>query len=199
MTEAKTIEKWLGITLPQGAGAMSPQDASPHWLKRLLRLAHLCASENAPEKAWVIDDNTRTRAKSLIETNRPAFAQYHGTRGRLLLTYTEQLFELDLERMAVGFTGPYQSWLRVFNMQFRRDRRAIARRSKGQQAPATMAEDIVVASDLMKEKTRLDGERTARKALLGRYENGMATDCDAAARATRIAEEAVELVQRTWP
>ncbi len=57
------------------------------------------------------------------------------------------------------FTGPYQSWLRVFNLQFRRDRRAIARRSKGQQAPATMCEDIVVAGDLMKEKTRLDGER----------------------------------------
>ena len=47
----------------------------------------------------------------------------------------------------------------------------------------------------MRDKTRLEGEQTARKAILGRYEKGLATDFEAAERATRIAEEAVEVVR----
>jgi very-short-patch-repair endonuclease/DNA polymerase III delta prime subunit len=194
LTDARTIEKWLAIDLPQGADAGASEDPSPFWLKRLLRLAHLCASENAPERSWVVDPKALAQARAMIDANRPALAKYHQTRNKLLLKYTEQFFDLDLERIADGFSGPYLSWFRFFNMDFRRDRRAIARRSKEHQMPASIHEDIVVASDLTKEKARLDGEQSARLAVLGRYEKGLNSDCDAAERAGRIAAEAVELV-----
>ena len=193
LTEARTIEKWLGVSLPRGAGASDEHDTSPHWLKRLLRLAHLCESENAPEKSWIIDQAACATAKAAIESNRPAFANYHATRKRLLLTYSEQFFELELDRIADGFAGPYQSWLRVFNMQYRRDRRAIARRTKHHQLPRCIQEDVVAARDLMREKARLERDQPSRQAVLGRYEKGLDTDCDAAERAVRIAEEAVAI------
>jgi REase_MTES_1575/Protein of unknown function (DUF4011)/AAA domain len=195
LADARTIEKWLSVTVPQGAGATAAQDPSPLWLKRLLRLAHLCSSENAPEKTWAVDPNALAYAKATIEANRPALVKYHQTRNELLLTYTDQFFELELERIAEGFAGPYLSWFRFFNMDYRRDRRAIARRTKEHQMPASIREDIVVASDLMKEKARLLGEQAARRAILGRYEKGLDTDCEAAERATRIAAEAVEVVR----
>jgi very-short-patch-repair endonuclease len=194
-TEARTLEKWLDLTIPEGAGATSPLDTSPHWLKRLLRIAHLVASENAPEKAWVLDPHTCTNAQTLIQANRPVFAKFHETRTKLLQNYTEELFELELNRIAEGYAGPYQSFWRFFNMQYRRDRRAITRRTREHQLPSTVTEDIFAARDLMKEKTRLDSEQPARLAVLGRYEKGLATDFDAAERATRIAQEAVEIVE----
>jgi very-short-patch-repair endonuclease len=193
LTDAHTIEKWLNVVTPRGAAATAAQDPSPTWLKRLLRLAHLAASENAPEKSWVIDPEALAKAKAMVEANKPAFARYHETRTTLLKTYKEQFFELELERIAEGFAGPYRSWTRFFNMEFRRDRRAIARRTHEFQMPVTIAEEIFVARDMIREQTRLNGEQTSRQAILGRYEKGLQTDFEAAERATRIAEEAVEV------
>jgi hypothetical protein len=194
LTEARTIEKWLNVTVPQGAGATAAEDPSVLWLRKLLRLAHLASSETAPEKSWVVDANALANANALIEANHPVFVKYHDTRTRLLKTYTEQFFELELDRIAEGFAGPYKSFWRFLNMTFRRDRRAIARRSHAHQMPASITEDIFVARDLVKEKARLESEQAARKAVLGRYEKGLATDFEAAERAACIAEEAVELV-----
>jgi very-short-patch-repair endonuclease len=206
LTEAHTIERWLNVTVPQGAGADAaaprtadrPQgklDPSPHWLRRLLRLANLCASENAPEKHWVLDPQALANAQQLVESDRPVFVNYHATRAKLLETYTEQLFELELDRIAAGFAGPYKSFWRFFNMDYRRDRRAIARRSHEYQMPKSITVDIFVARDMVQEQKRLQNEQPARKAVLGRYEKGLATDLDAAERATRVAEEAVEILR----
>jgi hypothetical protein len=195
LADARTIEKWLTVNVPQGAGAGTAQDPSPYWLKRLLRLAHLAASDNAPEKSWILDAGAVAQAKTVIESNQSVFTHYHQTRATLLKTYKEQFFELELERIAEGFTGPYRSWLRFFNMEFRRDRRAIARRSHDFQMPKSITEEIFVARDLLRDKARLESEQPARKAVLGRYEKGLDTDFEAAGRATHICEEAVEVVR----
>ena len=52
-----------------------------------------------------------------------------------------------------------------------------------------------VARDLVKEKARLEGEQETRRAVLGRYEKGLATDFEGAERGTRIGQEAVEVVR----
>ena len=49
------------------------------------------------------------------------------------------------------------------------------------------AEDVIEARDLLREKTRLESESEQRKAVLGRYERGLATDFEGADRATRVA------------
>jgi very-short-patch-repair endonuclease len=196
LVEARTIEKWLSLTLPRGAGdiAASAEDPSPFSLRRLVRLANLCASENAPEKSWVVDPEANNQAKELIEANQAVLTRYHAARNKLLLTYDETLFDLELDRIAAGFAGPYRSIFRFFNMQYRRDRRSIVRRTAEDKLPATVAEDVLIASELAKEKTRVEAEQAVWQKALGRYENGVDSDLDAAGRARRIGDEAVDVV-----
>jgi hypothetical protein len=203
ISEARTLEKWLGITLPFGEGAETnaprsgegKDDPSVQILRRLHRLANLCVADNAPERAWVVDARALEQARNVITTARPVFAEYHRRRNDLLQRYTERYFELELDRIAEGLAGPYQSWLRMFNMQYRRDRRAIKRRSRTEELPPMWWEDVPVGRELMYDKARLETEQPERQAVLGRYEKGFDTDFDAAERATRIAAEAVELAR----
>jgi Protein of unknown function (DUF4011) len=198
ISEARTLEKWLGITLPPGAGAAKragQEDPSVQSLKRLHRLANLCVADNAPERSWITDAEALAHARKVIESNRPVFATINQGRAALLERYTEQFFELDLVGIAERLAGPYRSVLRGFNMQFRRDRRAVGRRCRTETLPSTWWQDVTTAGDLMRQKATLDAEQPARQAVLGRYEKGLATDVDAAERATRIAAEALDLAR----
>jgi hypothetical protein len=199
ITEARTLEKWLAIALPRGAGAdADPNKADPGalHLRQLQRLANLCMSDNPPERTWVHNAQVLEEARALIAANKPAFADFHRRRQELLEVYRESFFELELERMAQGFAGPYRSWLRIFNRQFRRDRRALRRRSLAETVPETMAQDVQTGSEVLAEKTRLEAEQPKRQNVLGRYEKGLETDFEAAEKGTRIAGEAVELVHK---
>src|SRR6202011_3905733 len=82
------------------------------------------------------------------------------------------------------------------NGQYRRDRRALKRRTRHDLVPATVAEDVAVGRDLLGDKTRLEGEKPTRQTILGRYENGMDTDWEAAERATKVAVEALQLAHQ---
>src|SRR5207244_7707479 len=135
-------------------------------------------------------------AQATIAANRPVFADYHERPAKLLQVYTEQFFtDLDIDYLAEQFRGRYASWTRFFSLQFRRDRRAIARRSRGHLMPNSIWQDIFEAQKVEHERIRLEGESAARKAILGRYEKGLATDFEAAERGTRVAAEAVELAR----
>ena len=82
-------------------------------------------TDTPPERAWVTDPKALEEARALIAALRPVLASYHERRADLLQRYTEKFFDLDLIYLAERFAGPYRSWLRFFNFQFRRDRRAI--------------------------------------------------------------------------
>lgn len=194
LSDARTLEKWLNVTLPQGiqAGrADSQHDPSVYGLRRLLRLANLCMTDNPPERSWITDAKVLAQVRSLIDTCRPVFAACHQRKADLLQRYTERFFELDLEYLAERFQGFYSSWLRFFSLPYRRDRRAIARRSRAGAMPATIRHDVLAARDLLQEQKRVEQERPRRQGVLGRYEKGLHTDFDAAERATRVAEDAL--------
>src|SRR5262249_44306175 len=198
VSEARTLEKWLGVSLPGGVAGGADQrggeaDPSPAVLRCLLRLANLCQTDTAPERAWVLDPRKLEEARALITSARPAFAEQLRRKADLLQRYTERFFELDMDYLAERFAGPYRSWLRFFSLQYRRDRRKIARRSRGEVMPGTIRQDVVIARDMVHEQKRIEAEQPARQAVLGRYEKGLATDFDAAERATRVAAEAVDL------
>ncbi len=200
LTDARALEKWLAVELPPGAsdaaaGPEGKHDPSPHTLRRLQRLANLCMSETPPERAWVTDPQALAKAQALIASVGPVFADNHRRRHELLTRYKEQLFELDVVYLAERYRGPYASWLRVFSMQYRRDRRALQRRSHGDVLPRSVREDVFTAAAVVGQRRQLDAERPARLAVLGRYEKGMDTDFDAAEKATRVAAEALELAR----
>jgi hypothetical protein len=199
LTEARSLEKWLGLTLPVGATAGRPAeklDPSVATLRRLLRLANLCQSDTPPERAWVTDPAALDQARALIDKAQPVFTAYRQGKATLSQHYTEAFFELELERLGTAYEGRYRSWLRIFSMQHRRDRRSIRRRTHARVVPPTVADDVVAARDLLRTKRRLEEEGAQRLPVLGRYEKRIDTDLDAAGRAARVAAEAVEVAHQ---
>jgi DNA polymerase III delta prime subunit len=223
LTEARTLEKWLGVPLPVGAAASvagaetlgssdpgtnrgfaAPAPAaqadklgpSLAMLRRLLRLANLCQSDTPPERAWVLDPAARQKAQTLIAQVRPDFTAYRQGKAALLERYTEDFFELDLERMGKAFDGFYRSFLRIFSASYRRDRRSIRRRTRTRTVLPTMADDVRAGRDLVVMQRRLEEQTAERRPVLGRYEKGLDTALDAAERAIKVAAEALELVRQ---
>ncbi|MCI0379663.1 MAG: DUF4011 domain-containing protein, partial [Gemmataceae bacterium] len=204
--DLRVLEKWLAVAIPNGTGAATLArraseggdarlDPSPHHVKQYLRLAHLCMTDHQPEREWVNGAPALKEAQDLIALARPAFASYHERRKRLLQSYTDEFFELELERIAQGYAGPYQSWFRMFNGAYRRDKRALKRRCRTEWLPDGVAEDVALGAALLKEKARFESEQPKRRAILGRYERGLDTDWDKADKATKTAIEAIQIAK----
>lgn len=201
--DLRALEKWLGLTLLRGAGPMTTVaaahdgfDPAPQSLKLFLRLTHLCQTDHPPDRTWLNDADKLRAAQQQILAARPDFAKYRQNRKKLLEVYTEQFFDLELARIAEGYAGPYQSWFRFFNGQYRRDRRAIARRSHKYETPPTAAEDVAMGRDVVALKARLEAESPGRWQKLGKYEHGLDTDLEAADKAAKIAGEAVDIARQ---
>ncbi|MCI0637996.1 MAG: DUF4011 domain-containing protein [Gemmataceae bacterium] len=213
--DLRVLEKWLAVTIPTGAGAATQArrasegsesrrasetgearlDPSPHHVKQYLRLAHLCMTDYQPEREWVNGAPALKEAQDLIALSKPVFATYHERRKRLLQSYTDEFFELELERIALGYAGPYQSWFRMFNGTYRRDKRALKRRCRTEWLPDTVAEDVALGAALLKEKARFEQDQPKRRTVLGRYERGLDTDWDKADKATKTAVEAIAIAR----
>jgi hypothetical protein len=199
LAEARVLEKWLGLSLPVGATArpgadrLDPPVAA---LRRLLRLANLCQSDTPPERAWVLDAAAREQARTAIAKARPTYAAYRQGKAGLADRYTEEFFELDLERLGAAYAGLYSSFFRIFSVQFRRDRRSIRRRTRDKVVPPTVAQDVRAGAEVARARRQLEEAAAERGPALGRYEKGLDTDVDAAERATRVAADAAELTRQ---
>ena len=202
LIEVRALERWLALPLPAGAGATTTisrdhkLDPSPHCIKLFLRLAHLGMSDHPPERNWLTDSATLAAVQENIQAAKPLFTCYRQGRAALLQVYKEGFFELDLEQMAQRFAGPYRSWFRIFNGQYRRDRRAIRRRrAAGEGVPATVAADVTVGAQVLSAKKQLEAEAPRRAPLLGRYEKSLDTDIELAEKAAKVGVEALALIR----
>ena len=202
LTELRTLEKWLALRLPAGAGssvAASSGDAkfdpSIEGLRAFLRLATLGIGDAPPDKAWLEDRDLLKNAQAVISECRPAFVRYKQNRQYLLKIYEEKLFRLDLPRIAAAYAGWYRNWLCIFSWQYRKDRRKIAKCRPMEDIPKTVAHDMQLGAEVQIDKAMLETNQPQRGKLLGRYEKGLDTDIESADRAARHAAEVIELAQ----
>lgn len=198
LTEIRTLEKWLAIPLPTGAGASSGSsaeklDPSLGAVRAFLRLANFGASDAPPDKAWLENRQLARDALEIAGGSKEAFLRYKKNRQFLLKTYSEKLFELDLGRIGEAYKSWYRNWLCVLSWQYRKDRRAIAKCRPMEDLPATVADDMQIGAMLHADRAKLEADATRRRQLLGRYEKGLDTDIETAERAARHAVEAHDL------
>jgi very-short-patch-repair endonuclease len=203
LSDLRALEKWLGVVLPPGAGAQRQvaghgdgHDPAPHSIKLFLRLTHLCQADHPAERNWCVDAANARAAAELAGRARPDFAKYRQDRQHLLQIYTEQLFELELDRIAAGYEGPYRRWFAFLSGTYRRDRRAIQRRTKKYEVPATVAADMPRARDVQAIQKKLEAEAPRRWQQLGKYERGLDTDVEAAERGAKAALEAFDIIRQ---
>ena len=197
LTEMRTLEKWLTLPIPDGAGSQGTATASDmkfdpavESVRAFLRLANLCVSDAPPDRAWLEDGNLLKEAQAIIASSKSAFVRYKHNRQYLLQIYDAKLFDLDLIRIAQAYAGWYQNWLSIFSWQYRKDRRAIAKCRPSEVLPKSVAQDMQLGAQVLTDQAKLEAEQPQRSKLLGRYEKGLETEIEAAERAARVASEA---------
>ena len=195
LTELRTLDKWLMLPLAAGAGAEGKLDPSTEDVRHYLRLVTLCQSDHAAERRWLEDAPTLAGALALTGAARAASGGYRQGRTALLQTYTEKIFELDLERMAAGFAGPYRTWVRYFRRGYWRACSRLGRASRSGMLPATHAHDVQVGRDVLADRAVVEAELAKHPGVLGRYDRGLDTDMDAADNAAKLTAEAVTLAR----
>ena len=200
LTELRAIEKWLAVPLPVGAGSTASTsagemklDPSVDSLRAFVRLANLCASDLPVEKAWLDDRALLKDALAHIAEFKPAFVRHKQNRQYLLKIYEEKLFKLDLARIGQAYAGPYQSWLCLFSWRYRKDRRAIAKCRPHEDVPKTVVHDMQFGAELQADRRRIESVQAQASRLLGRYHKALDTDIEAAEKAAKHADEALEL------
>jgi hypothetical protein len=206
LTELRVLDKWLALPLPAGAlggvgrpapntGAGTGLDPSAEDVRHFIRLVTLCQSDHPAERRWLDDSQALAGALALASASRAASAGFRQRRTSLMQTYTEKIFELDLDRMAAGFAGPYQTWVRYFRRGYWRACSRLSRASRAGMLPATHPQDVLAARDAAADRRVLEAELARHPGVLGRYDKGIDTDMDAADNAAKLAAEALTLAR----
>jgi hypothetical protein len=195
LTELRTLDKWLALPLTAGAGAGSGLDPSAEDVRHFIRLVTLCQSDHPPDRRWLVDSQALAGALAVTSTTRAASAGFRHGRAALMQIYTEKIFELDLDRMAAGFAGPYRTWVRFFRRGWWRACSRLSRASRSGMLPASHADDVLAARDALAARRVLEAEFARLPDVLGRYDQGVDTDMDAADNAAKLAAEAVTLAR----
>ena len=109
-------------------------------------------------------------AEACSAHRRAASAGYRQRRAALLQTYTEKLFELDLEKMAARFAGPYRTWVRYFRRGYWRACSRLGSVSHTGMMPRSAPDDVLSARDAPVGVTPKQIIWRKNKASLYRYE-----------------------------
>jgi len=200
LTEMRTLEKWLPMPLQIGAGSNvagsgteSKLDPSIESVRAYVRLASLAISDAPPDRSWLECRTMLRDAQATIAASKAAFVRYKQNNLYLSKMYDARLFELDLVRIGHAYAGKYQSWTRVFSLQYWSDRSAVTRCTPRGELPATVVHDMQLAGQAKCDKQQLEADQSQRSRLLGRYEKGLDTDIETAEKAARHAAEAMAL------
>jgi len=204
LIKARTIVNWAedfcnriseweskGMEILQCLG-LPAKDLTIKRLADLVRLVDLCGVEDKPDFKW-LNGQSHRKVTEEIPRIRAAYYSYCSTREKLLKSYNENVFELDLDRLIEELSGRYKTAFRWALPSFYRDRKAIARCHLDYKLPATVRDDLILARDAKKLKIALDNEALYVHGLVGAYYRGYDTDFERIERALAFAREAMNL------
>jgi len=112
--------------------------------KQLSKMALSCFTEDKPEAQW-LDSVFFQQVQNTVVKARDAYQQHNLMRERLSKTYISGLYELDLDELITRYNGAYQSFTRMFNSNFSKDQKAIAKVSIDGRVPKTVLSDLIDA------------------------------------------------------
>ena len=88
-------------------------------------------------------------------------------KSRLDETYTDGIYELDLDGLIARYSGPYQSSLKMFNSTYRSDQKQIARVTNDGKVPKTVLNDLIDARKVKKLQAQIEESAETVRTLLG--------------------------------
>jgi hypothetical protein len=182
-------EKWnkKSRQLAQILG-LSPENLTPDHVRQLSRIALLCFSEDKPEQQW-LDPSHFQRVKEILPKTKRDYQEHNSLRIKLEKTYTNRIFEIDLDEFIRRYTDLYQSFLRLLRPSFYRDQKQIALLTHDSKVPNSVLQDLLDVRRLKTLSAEIDGSAESVHDLLGHFYRGYETDFHRIEKATEIASE----------
>jgi hypothetical protein len=167
-------------------------DLTVSQLKQLSRLAMLSFAEDKPEPEW-FDAKYFEQVKEIVSKSKLLYQEHNQLKSRLDETYTDGIYELDLDGLVERYSGDYQSGLKIFNSGYRNDQKQIARLTNDGKVPKTILQDLIDARKVKKLHLKIVDSSETVRSLMGHYYRKTKTDFQGAEKAIAITDEIAKL------
>jgi hypothetical protein len=184
-----TARKWQ-----ETAQALAPMlgldngDLTLTQLKQLSRMALLCFAEDKPEPQW-FDAKYLEQVTETVDKARQLYEEHSLLKSRLGETYSDGIYQLNLDDLIAKYNGPYQGGIKLFNSEYRNDQKQIAKLTNDGKVPKTILQDLIDARKVNKLAAKIASSAETVQTLLGHYYHKSRTDFNGAEKAIQLTEE----------
>ncbi len=161
-------------------------------LKQLSRMALLCFSEDKPEPEW-FDAKYLEQVQETVGNAKELYQEHNLIKSRIGETYSDGIYDLDLDGMIERYSGEYQSGLKIFNATYRNDQKAIARLTNDGKVPKIIQQDLIDARKVKKLQAKIEASAETVRTLMGHYYRKTRTDFQGAEKALALTDEIKKL------
>ena len=157
-------------------------------LKELSKMARLCFAEDKPEAQW-FDANYFAQVQETVTKAKQLYQDHNLLKSRLDETYTDGIYNLDLDDLIAKYSGPYQSGFKVFNSTFRNDQKLIGKLTSDGKVPKSILQDLIDAKKVKKLHIQIEEESETVRTTLGHFYHKYRTDFQGAEKAIDLTNE----------
>jgi superfamily I DNA and/or RNA helicase/very-short-patch-repair endonuclease len=157
-------------------------------LKELSQMAMLVFSVDKPEPQW-FDAKYFEQVQEIVTKAKRLYQDHSLLKSRLDETYTDGLYELDLDGLIARYSSKYQGSLKIFNSGYRNDQKQIARVTNYGKVPKTILNDLIDARKVKKLQTQIEDSAETVRTLLGHFYHKSKTDFQGAEKAIELTNE----------
>ncbi len=157
-------------------------------LKQLSRMALLCFANDKPEPEW-FDSKYLEQVQETVSKAKELYQEYSTTKNRLEETYSDGIYELDLDGLIERYSVEYRSSLKIFNSTYRNDQKQISRLTNDGKVPKTIQQDLIDARKVKKLLSKIDASAENVRTMMGHYYHKTRTDFQGAEKALAITDE----------
>jgi hypothetical protein len=157
-------------------------------LKELCRMAMLVFAEDKPEPQW-FESEYFEQVQEIVTKAKQLYQDHNLLKRRLDETYSDDLFNFNLDELIAKYSGPYQSPLRIFNSTFRSDQKQIADLTNNGKVPKTVLNDLIDARKVKKMHAAIEESSETVRTLLGHFYQKYKTDFQGAEKAIELTAE----------
>jgi hypothetical protein len=165
-------------------------------LKQLSRIAALCFAEDKPEPEW-FDAKYLEQVQETMAKAKQLYQEYNQLKSRIEGTYSEGIYDLDLDGLIERYSGEYRSGIKLFNATYRNDQKTIARVTNDGRVPKTILQDLIDARKAKNLYNKLEASGETVRTLMGHYYHKSRTDFQGAERAIALTDEIKKLAWGT--
>ncbi len=157
-------------------------------LKELSRMAQLVFAEDKPEAQW-FDANYFAQVQETVVKAKKLYQDHNLLKSRLDETYSDGIYNLDLDYLIEKYSGPYQSGLKIFNSTFHNDQKQIAKLTNDSKVPKNVLQDLIDAKKVKRLHAQIEEQADTVHTLLGHFYHKYRTDFQGAEKAIDLTNE----------